>query len=90
MNKIKTIIFDLGGVIITLEPEQAVSRFVELGLADVVKHLNSYTQGGIFGELEQGLITTEQFRQELSAMIGRELTTEQCNYAWQGYAKEVP
>ena len=90
MGKIKTIIFDLGGVVITLDPDQAVRRFAELGLTDADRHLNSYTQSGIFGELEQGLITTEQFRQELSRMIGHEVTTEQCNYAWQGYAKEVP
>ena len=90
MNKIKTIIFDLGGVIITLDPDQAIRRFAELGLANAAQHLNSYTQTGIFGELEQGLITTEQFRQELSGMIGHEVTMEQCNYAWQGYAKEVP
>lgn len=90
MGRIKTIVFDLGGVIITLDQSQAVRRFEELGLKDANERLNAYTQEGIFGELENGLITAEQFRTELSAMVGREVTMEECNYAWQGYAKDVP
>lgn len=87
---IKTIIFDLGGVIITLAPQQAVERFKALGLADAESRLDSYTQQGIFGDLEHGLITAEDFRTQLSILVGHEVTKEQCAYAWQGYAKEVP
>ena len=87
---IKTILFDLGGVIITLEQEQAVRRFEALGLKDARERLDAYTQQGIFGDLEHGLITAEDFRRELSVMVGHEVTHEECAYAWQGYAKEVP
>lgn len=87
---IKTIAFDLGGVIITIDQSQAVSRFKEIGAVDVEQWLNPYMQTGIFGDLEHGLITAEDFRVELSKLIGKELTAEQCAYAWQGYAKDVP
>lgn len=87
---IKTIIFDLGGVIITLSQPQAVRRFEELGLKDAEARLDPYTQQGIFGDLEGGRIDAETFRQELSRLVGREVTREECCYAWQGYAKEVP
>ena len=87
---IRTIIFDLGGVVITLDPQQAVDRFMALGLADAEKRLDSYTQSGIFGDLEHGLISAEDFRRELSVLVGHEVTHEECAYAWQGYAKEVP
>ena len=87
---IKTIAFDLGGVIITIDQSQAVSRFKEIGAVDVEEWLNPYTQTGIFGDLEHGLITAEDFRVELSKLIGKEVTAEQCAYAWQGYAKDVP
>lgn len=90
MGRIKTIIFDLGGVILTLAPEQAVRRFEEIGVKDAAKQLDSYTQNGIFGDLEHGLITAEEFRQKLSEMVGYEVNHEQCAYAWQGYALEVP
>lgn len=89
--KIKTIAFDLGGVIVTIDQSQAISRFKEIGASDEVeKWLDPYTQTGIFGDLEHGLITAEDFRRELSQLIGKEVTLEQCAYAWQGYAKDVP
>ena len=90
MDMIKTIIFDLGGVILTIDHDEAVRRFTQLGLKDATTWLDPYTQTGIFGELENGLITAEDFRRELSLIIGREVTMAECEYAWQGYAKEVP
>lgn len=87
---IKTIAFDLGGVIMTIDQPQAISRFKEIGAIEVEKWLDPYTQTGIFGDLEHGLISVEDFRRELNRLIGKELTAEQCAYAWQGYAKDVP
>lgn len=90
MDKIKTVLFDFGGVIVTLDPQQAVNRFKELGLKDAQQRLDSYTQSGIFGDLEHGLITAEDFRREFSLLVGCEVSHEECAYAWQGYASEVP
>ena len=87
---IKTIIFDLGGVVLTLDPQQAARRFEELGLKNAGQYLDSYTQQGIFGDLEAGTIDAETFRTEFSKLIGREATYEECCYAWQGYAKDLP
>jgi len=87
---IKTIAFDLGGVIITIDQSQAIQRFKEIGAVEVEKYLDPYTQTGIFGDLEHGLISAEDFRKELGRLMGKEFTAEQCAYAWQGYAKEVP
>jgi len=87
---IKTLLFDLGGVIVTIDQEQAIRRFENLGLADAGERLDSYTQQGIFGDLEHGLISTDDFRRELSRLVGHDVTHEQCAHAWQGYAKSVP
>lgn len=87
---IRCILFDLGGVVITIDQDQAVRRFKEIGLKDAEKRLDPYTQSGIFGDLEAGAITAEQFREELSKLVGRELTFQECRYAWTGYCKEVP
>lgn len=90
MGKIKNIIFDLGGVILTLQPEVGIARFVELGVKDAEKLMDSYTQTGIFGDLECGRITAEDFRQSVSRFVGREVSWEQCRHAWVGYAKDLP
>lgn len=90
MGMIKNIVFDLGGVVIALSYEQAVRRFVEIGLTDARQHLDAFHQKGIFGQLEDGSIGEEEFRKELSRLIGREVTPEACSYAWRGYVEAVP
>lgn len=87
---IKNIVFDLGGVIITLSQDEAIRRFEALGLQDARQRLNAYTQSGIFGDLEAGKIDAETFRVELSKLVGREVTYEECRHAWLGYCKELP
>lgn len=87
---IRNIVFDLGGVIMTIDQGEAVRRFKALGLEDAEARLDPYTQSGIFGELEEGRITAEDFRRGLSALVGRELTFEQCRHGWLGYCREVP
>jgi FMN phosphatase YigB (HAD superfamily) len=87
---INNIIFDLGGVIVTIDQKQAVSRFKEIGVTDAEKRLDPYTQFGIFGDLEKGKIDADTFRKELSKIVGRELTFDECKYAWLGYRKELP
>jgi putative hydrolase of the HAD superfamily len=90
MKQIKNIAFDLGGVVIALSYEQAVRRFEEIGLKDARQHLDAFHQRGIFGDLERGIITTEEFRIELGKLIGREVTYDECLYAWHGYVEYVP
>lgn len=87
---IKNIVFDLGGVIMTLDPAEALRRFKALGLSDVERYLDAYTQSGIFGNLEEGKITAEDFRSKLSSLTGHELTFDECKHAWLGYRKDVP
>ena len=87
---IKNIIFDLGGVIITISHQEALRRFQRLGLKDAERQLDPYTQNGIFGDLEEGKITAEDFRRELSRMVGRELTYGECQHAWHGYRADLP
>ena len=90
MKQIKNIAFDLGGVVIALSYEQAVRSFEEIGLKDARQHLDAFHQRGIFGDLERGIITTEEFRIELGKLIGREVTYDECLYAWHGYVEYVP
>ena len=90
MSKIHNIAFDLGGVVLALSYEQAVRRFEEIGLANARQHLDAFEQKGIFGDLESGRISPEDFRRELSKLIGREVTMDDCYQAWHGYVDHVP
>ena len=87
---IRNIAFDLGGVVLALSYEQAVRQFEEIGLKDARQQLDAFEQKGIFGDLESGRITAEVFRRELSVLVGRELTMDECYTAWHGYVDYVP
>ena len=86
----KTLIFDLGGVIITIDQQQAIDRFKEKGVSSIEKYLNPYMQQGIFGDLEEGKITAEEFIVEVNKISNQPLLYDDCRYCWLGYLKEVP
>lgn len=88
-SKITHVVFDLGGVVFRLDKMVAIKRFQEIGVANVEQFLDDYAQKGIFGDLEAGTLTAEQYRDELSRIVGKQLTMEQLEYAWTGYAAEL-
>ena len=90
MNPIKNVIFDFGGVIISIDYYQALKHCADLGLPHPEKLLDPYTQSGIFGDLESGKLSEEAFRKELSLMAGRELSWQDCQYVFLGYFKALP
>ena len=75
---------------LALSFEQAVKRFEEIGLADARQRIDAFEQKGIFGDLESGRISAEDFRRELSLLVGRELSMDDCYQAWHGYVDHVP
>lgn len=83
------VVFDLGGVVFRLDKSIAIRRFKEIGVTRVEEFLDDYAQKGIFGDLEAGKLTAEQYRDELSRIVGKTLTMEQLEYAWTGYAAEL-
>ena len=40
--------------------------------------------------MEAGKVNAEEFRVELSRIVGRTLSFDDCKYGWLGYRKEVP
>ncbi len=87
---IKTIIFDMGGVVIDIDNEEPKRRFLELGLEEFAKDMDPYKQSGLNGELEEGKLSEEEYRAAVGKKIGREVSFEELQYCWLGYMKEVP
>jgi putative hydrolase of the HAD superfamily len=62
----KAIVFDLGGVLIDLDFDRCVRAFREvLGYERITELLDLSHQKGIYGDMEAGLITADQFRAEV-------------------------
>jgi len=63
---IRAIVFDLGGVLIDLDYDSCVRSFREiLGYERIVDLLDLYHQKGIYGDMEAGLVTADEFRAEV-------------------------
>lgn len=98
---VKNIIFDFGGVIVRLEPEEAVRRFESLGITDARRQLDIFGQTGIFGDVEKGLLSADEFCRRLAIEAKEKggrfagvdnpvFTFEEAQWAWMGYMKAVP
>ena len=86
---IKNIIFDFGGVLTLLAPEEALKRFKALGIANPEEYLNPYCQQGAFFKLENGDISAEQFCNELGELCHRTISYEEAKHAWMGFIVSV-
>ncbi len=88
---IKNLIFDLGGVVMTIDPEEGMRRFEQLGIVDAREQMGAYGQTGIFLESENGSISTDEFCTKLAKQAGvASISYEQAQWGWLGYVKEVP
>ncbi|WP_029903871.1 HAD family phosphatase [Prevotella sp. 10(H)] len=92
MNKnIKNILFDLGGVIISLDKQKALDRFTEIGFPNIHEYLGEFRQKGIFLDYEEGKIDRENFLKEFRKMSNNQnITAEQIDYAWLGFLDHIP
>lgn len=83
---IKNLIFDWGGVLSVSQHDEAVRRFAAMG----VPHPETYfVEGknweGIFGEVEDGTISIDDFLTQVSDLCGKPISFEQVAYVWWGF-----
>lgn len=90
-QEIKNILFDFGGVIVSLDKQVALNRFTEIGFPNIEEYLGEFRQKGIFLEYEEGKINREDFVSEFRKLSNKEdVTAEQIDYAWLGFLDGIP
>mgnify|MGYP005884256923 CR=1 FL=1 len=87
---IKNILFDLGGVLIDLDRDEAVHRFEALGVTDANTLLDAYVQRGIFKDLENGTLTASQFEDALAQQYEGDFSHEAVFNAVMGFFRSIP
>ncbi len=89
-KKIKNIIFDLGGVIINIDYHLTINAFKALGLQNFDTIFNQAKQIGVFDLLDKGLISPQEFRNEVRRITSSNLTDEQIDKAWNAMLLDFP
>jgi len=91
MSKIKNILFDFGGVIVSLNKQAALDRFSGIGFPNIEEYLGEFRQKGIFLEYEEGKIDAENFYKEFCRLAGNEnIKPEDIDSGWLAFLAGIP
>lgn len=90
MKRIRTIVFDLGGVLIDYDRETCVKKFLELGFDNAYELIGPYSTAGCLLELESGRISQNEFYDELKQSAPRPITIEQIDEAMYSFMLDIP
>jgi putative hydrolase of the HAD superfamily len=89
-KSIKNIIFDLGNVVINIDPELSVQAMSQLGFQDFDKSYSLLSQSNLFDSLEKGLISPDQFHNEINAELKTNVSSDEINKAWGAMLLDFP
>jgi putative hydrolase of the HAD superfamily len=90
MPPFKNIIFDFGGVIINVDYHRVVNAFVQLGVKDFDRLFSQLNQHHLFDDFEKGLISADEFRNQLKSISNVPLTDQQIDDAWNAILINLP
>ncbi len=84
------LLFDLGGVIINLEPKRTAMAFAQLSGMDVETVSRHLKEIDLFGKYEVGEWNDEEFREAVRKLLQIELTDAQLDKAWNAMLLDIP
>jgi putative hydrolase of the HAD superfamily len=90
MNKIKNIIFDLGGVFMDIDFSRTEKAFVDLGVTNFKELFTQHHASPLFEDLETGKISPEVFYAFFREQTKADLTDEQIKGAWNALLINFP
>jgi len=90
LQKIKTIIFDLGGVIINLYVEKTISAFSQISGLSEKEVEKAYLSADVFKKYEKGLISDGKFRENLRDKFNLKASDDEIDKAWDSMLGEIP
>lgn len=90
MQKIKNIIFDLGGIFIEIHFSATEKAFFDAGVTNWSQFYTQSTASDLFEKLETGKITPEEFYEGFRKESGVSLTDGQIRNAWNAMLGTFP
>jgi len=90
LKGIRNIIFDLGGVLLNIDPKKTIEAFGQLGMEQLIGEKGLTYDHDVFYLMEQGKITPEEFRNGVRELLTGEVTDDQIDTAWTAMLLDFP
>jgi HAD superfamily hydrolase (TIGR01509 family) len=90
LNGIRNIIFDLGGVLLNIDPKNTIDAFGKLGMEQLVGDKGLSYDHEIFYLMEQGKITSDEFRNGVRELLPNLVSYEEIDSAWTAMLLDFP
>ena len=90
MSEIRNIIFDLGGVLLNINPLLSLAELEKLSGIDKDELISRFVNERIFEKFDTGSLTPAQFRSELCRIINKNASDEEIDGAWNLLIQDFP
>jgi len=90
LKGIKNIIFDLGGVLLNIDPKKTIEAFGALGMEQLIGDKGLTYDHDIFYQMEQGKITPDEFRNGVRKLLSANISSEEIDAAWTAMLLDFP
>jgi putative hydrolase of the HAD superfamily len=90
LSGIKNIIFDLGGVLLNIDPRRTIDAFARLGMPQFINDRGSSYAHDVFLRMEQGQISSDEFRSGINQLLPQKATDDQLDAAWTAMILDFP
>ena len=89
MKNIKTIIFDLGAVLLNINYQLTIIEFAKFGVKNVDSFYSKKVQKNLFNEIETGKISADRFLKSLQKET-ENASTDEVRNAWNSMLLDLP
>lgn len=90
MIDIKNIIFDFGGVILNISHQKVENAFKALGVSNFEVLFNQASQSQLFQQFEKGVISENEFRNEIRSLANLKNSDKELDNAWNTIIEDYP
>jgi putative hydrolase of the HAD superfamily len=90
MEKIETIILDLGGVLLNISFEATEKAFESIGLTNFHQYFSQYKASPLFEQLETGAVSEQEFYTYFRKETGLAVEDESITKAWNAMLLDFP
>lgn len=87
---IKNIIFDLGGVLLNIDPQRTINAFGRLGMENLIGDKGLTYDHEIFYLMEQGKVSPDEFREGVLKLLPQKVSYDEIDAAWTAMLIDFP